>query len=143
MSASSLPSTPITPNTPSGDAKPKKSNPLSDLIDTEKHYVDQLAGIIRVRVYSPGSLRSIHGAPARCLCLVALQSPAPRARYHVSKRRGCLQGKQRAFECAHVVTAPVHGDSCVAEIEGDWAKSESTGRPADAMGLSRLPPTTA
>ncbi|KAG5654104.1 hypothetical protein H0H81_007518 [Sphagnurus paluster] len=49
-----LPSTPITPFTPStssfpsSDAKPRKVNPLNDLIDTEKAYVDQLTGIIRI-----------------------------------------------------------------------------------------------
>ena len=35
------------PSGTTGD-KAKKSNPLTDLIDTEKVYVDQLAGIIRV-----------------------------------------------------------------------------------------------
>lgn len=39
-----------TPSGPSGD-KAKKANPLTDLIDTEKVYVDQLAGIIRVRSF--------------------------------------------------------------------------------------------
>ncbi|KAF8922455.1 hypothetical protein CPB85DRAFT_1547938 [Mucidula mucida] len=46
-----LPGTPTTPSTPASPTNPeqkqKKSNPLVDLIDTEKHYVDQLAGIIR------------------------------------------------------------------------------------------------
>ncbi|KAG5648068.1 hypothetical protein DXG03_007103 [Asterophora parasitica] len=43
-----LPPTPTTPSSSSSpDAKPRKSNPLSDLIDTEKTYVDQLTGIIR------------------------------------------------------------------------------------------------
>ena len=53
-----VPMTPITPISPTGsgfptslppsDAKPKKSNPLVDLIETEKTYVDLLTGIIRV-----------------------------------------------------------------------------------------------
>ena len=35
---------------PSGDDKgKKKSNPLTDLVETEKVYVDLLTGIIRVR----------------------------------------------------------------------------------------------
>lgn len=45
------PTTPLTPLHPSfspPDQKPKKSNPLNDLIDTEKTYVDLLTGIIRV-----------------------------------------------------------------------------------------------
>lgn len=48
------PSTPTSPtssgpSSPSGDGKSKKSNPLIDLIETEKLYVEQLTGIIRVR----------------------------------------------------------------------------------------------
>ncbi|KAI0936527.1 hypothetical protein AcV5_004640 [Taiwanofungus camphoratus] len=51
-----LGSAPLTPNSavspsvppsPSADGRPKKSNPLLDLIDTEKLYVDLLTGIIR------------------------------------------------------------------------------------------------
>ena len=37
------------PPSPSVDGRPKKTNPLTDLIDTEKTYVDLLTGIIRVR----------------------------------------------------------------------------------------------
>lgn len=47
------PTTPVTPSSPtnlSSEAKSKKTNPLNDLIDTEKAYVDQLTGIIRVRL---------------------------------------------------------------------------------------------
>lgn len=41
---------PASPTSPvaSNESKPKKSNPLIDLIETEKLYVDQLTGIIRV-----------------------------------------------------------------------------------------------
>jgi hypothetical protein len=39
--------TPMTPSTPSGK---RKLNPLQDLMETEKIYVDQLTGIIRVRL---------------------------------------------------------------------------------------------
>lgn len=49
------PSTPTGPNdsrsqppSPQPEAKSKKTNPLTELVDTEKLYVDQLAGIIRV-----------------------------------------------------------------------------------------------
>lgn len=43
------PTTPLSPNTPlNNENKPKKANPLNDLIDTEKQYVDQLTGVIRV-----------------------------------------------------------------------------------------------
>ncbi|GAW07987.1 hypothetical protein LENED_010020 [Lentinula edodes] len=41
------PTTPLSPNTPFEGAKPKKTNPLNDLIDTERAYVDQLTAIIR------------------------------------------------------------------------------------------------
>lgn len=39
----------LTPNTASTSSIPKtkKSNPLNDLIDTEKQYVEQLTGVIR------------------------------------------------------------------------------------------------
>lgn len=50
--------TPVTPTSPGGsrskppspqpEAKSKKTNPLMELVETEKVYVDQLAGIIRV-----------------------------------------------------------------------------------------------
>jgi hypothetical protein len=59
--ALNVPLTPTTPTTPtspsvlsappspSADGKSKKSNPLIDLVETEKLYVEQLTGIIRVR----------------------------------------------------------------------------------------------
>jgi hypothetical protein len=40
--------TPVSPMNPSEQKPPKKANPLVDLIDTEKVYVDLLGGIIRV-----------------------------------------------------------------------------------------------
>ncbi|KAG7450419.1 uncharacterized protein BT62DRAFT_927719 [Guyanagaster necrorhizus] len=47
----STPSTPTSPTTPVSpsypESKPKRSNPLTDLVDTEKNYVEQLTGIIR------------------------------------------------------------------------------------------------
>ncbi|KAF9569659.1 hypothetical protein CPC08DRAFT_812654 [Agrocybe pediades] len=49
LSSISSPSTPVTPTTPSvsADSKAKRSSPLTDLVDTEKAFVDQLTGIIR------------------------------------------------------------------------------------------------
>lgn len=50
------PMTPITPTSlqpprsPAADGKPKKVNPLTDLVETEKVYVDLLTGVIRVRL---------------------------------------------------------------------------------------------
>lgn len=40
------PGTPSSPASP--DPRSKRTNPLVDLIDTEKLYVDQLTGVIRV-----------------------------------------------------------------------------------------------
>ncbi|KAK0465075.1 uncharacterized protein EV420DRAFT_1512742 [Desarmillaria tabescens] len=48
LSAPSTPTSPTTPVSPSyPESKPKRSNPLTDLVDTEKNYVEQLTGIIR------------------------------------------------------------------------------------------------
>ena len=61
LSPSSTPelTTPVTPTSTGGsrsqppspqpEARSKKTNPLTELVETEKIYVDQLAGIIRVR----------------------------------------------------------------------------------------------
>lgn len=46
-STPTIPITPLSPSFSSPDVKPKKANPLNDLIDTEKTYVDQLTGVIR------------------------------------------------------------------------------------------------
>lgn len=61
--ALNVPLTPTSPNSsappsPSAIEKSKKSNPLIDLIETEKLYVDQLTGIIRVR--SPSNKNHHH-----------------------------------------------------------------------------------
>ncbi|KAK0198362.1 hypothetical protein F5146DRAFT_1019376 [Armillaria mellea] len=48
QSAPSTPTSPTTPVSPSyPESKPKRTNPLTDLVDTEKNYVEQLTGIIR------------------------------------------------------------------------------------------------
>jgi hypothetical protein len=48
---SGIPTSPASP-----DIRAKRTNPLVDLIDTEKLYVDQLTGIIRVRFPSRATL---------------------------------------------------------------------------------------
>lgn len=75
---------------PSGDDKgKKKSNPLTDLVETEKVYVDLLTGIIRVR-------RSLHdvyadrtGTYVRCAescgSMVSLEPATTRAGFYVQK----------------------------------------------------------
>ncbi|KDR85085.1 hypothetical protein GALMADRAFT_233698 [Galerina marginata CBS 339.88] len=45
LNAPLTPTTPTSPYPPEG--KPKRANPLTDLVDTEKAFVDQLTGIIR------------------------------------------------------------------------------------------------
>ncbi|KAJ6610077.1 hypothetical protein B0H10DRAFT_2294124 [Mycena sp. CBHHK59/15] len=49
MDASLTPLSPTSPTSPDSsiEAKQRRANPLTDLIDTEKSYVDQLTGIIR------------------------------------------------------------------------------------------------
>lgn len=49
-STPTTPTTPTDPNTPTGEGsgRSKKTNPLTDLIETEKVYVELLTGIIRV-----------------------------------------------------------------------------------------------
>lgn len=102
-SRQALGSAPLTPNSavspsvppsPSADGRPKKSNPLLDLIDTEKLYVDLLTGIIRVRVSRV--IRCISHLPilhieSRC-GMVSFQFTSARVGYHVPKYRGYLQG---------------------------------------------------
>lgn len=78
----------VTPPTPAtSDSKPKKSNPLIDLMETERLYVDRLTGIIRAS--SPADPMShtteVNGAPAHCSCVVSFKSSASRARYYVQE----------------------------------------------------------
>jgi hypothetical protein len=58
------PGTPISP--PSPDPRGKRPNLLVDLIETEKLYVDQMAGIIRVRRLIASSAAIAHTI-ARCI----------------------------------------------------------------------------
>jgi hypothetical protein len=81
---SSIP--PSVPPSPAPDGKLRRSNPLTDLIDTEKAYVDQLAGVIRVCVFVP--LTAARRANARSIlesscCLVSVKSPTPRTGHYV------------------------------------------------------------
>lgn len=75
---SGIPTSPASP-----DIRAKRTNPLVDLIDTEKLYVDQLTGIIRVRFLSRATLWGPSLAPLLmidtegCFGMVALESPSP------------------------------------------------------------------
>jgi hypothetical protein len=87
----------MTPMSPSGpdshtEAKQKRANPLTDLIDTEKSYVDQLTGIIRVRIKLPAQWRLLMLRAESCRGMVSFESSAAGAGYNLSQHRGCLQG---------------------------------------------------
>lgn len=97
--SSGVPPTPTTPTSPGG-GKSKKSNPLEDLINTEKTYVDCLTGIIRVRFDWLAFHQSLDADPCgisrpteSCSSMVTLQLAASRVRFDVPSRRGCLQGQ--------------------------------------------------
>ena len=68
---------PLTPVSPGHDQKlPKRPNPLIDLIDTEKNYVDLLGGIIRVSFFlyiSSWLVYLIVLQTESCLCMVKEQ----------------------------------------------------------------------
>lgn len=86
-----------TPTSPaSSDIRAKRTNPLVDLIDTEKLYIDQLTGIIRVGYPSHHLLEAVPvlmvDTESR-FGMVALESPSPRPRPHVQKYRGRVQSR--------------------------------------------------
>jgi hypothetical protein len=72
-----------TPTSPaSSDIRAKRTNPLVDLIDTEKLYVDQLTGIIRVGypsrpLWGPSLVPVLIVDTESCCGVVALESPSP------------------------------------------------------------------
>lgn len=73
---------PPSPGGRSGESKAKRANPLVDLIDTEKEYLELLSAIIRVRL--PPALRYVnHVSQTRCsessLRVVSRQLPSTRA----------------------------------------------------------------
>jgi len=60
----SEPMTPMTPTSPAPtegrEGKSKRANPLTDLVETEKAFVEQLTGIIRVRILIRSGHRDAH-----------------------------------------------------------------------------------
>jgi hypothetical protein len=75
-----------------------KRNPLVDLMDSERTYVEQLALVIRV------SLCSIFGEDhadevAGCGCLVKKGLSTPKTGWHVSLCRGSVSSQQGFWEC--------------------------------------------
>ena len=87
LDLNSQPSTPTSP--PSPDPRGKRPNLLVDLIETEKLYVDQMAGVIRVRRFLH-QLNGHHHSYDRSLCriesglsMVSHKPPSPRIRSHV------------------------------------------------------------
>lgn len=87
LDLNSQPGTPTSP--PSPDARGKRPNLLVDLIETEKLYVDQMAGVIRVRRFLH-QFNDRHRSYDRSLChiesglsMVSHKPPSPRIRSHV------------------------------------------------------------
>jgi hypothetical protein len=74
-----------TPNSPASPASPdpraKRTNPLVDLIDTEKLYVEQLTGIIRVRysfrLVAPSLALVLMIDTESCFGMVTHEPPSP------------------------------------------------------------------
>lgn len=119
-----LPATPITPTTPinssPSNSKPKKLSPLSDLIDTEKSYVDQLTGIIRVCITSLllQSLRSVKQKVAAAWSRSNLPPPDLDTMFRsiegVYRANRSLLGVSRAFCFICHLVFP--------ETQGNWHK---------------------
>ena len=104
--SSGVPPTPTTPTSPGG-GKSKKANPLEDLINTEKTYVDCLTGIIRVRFdwltfnqSLDADTCDISRSTESRSSMVSLKLAASRVGFHVPSRRGRLQGQSK----------PTHGE---------------------------------
>jgi hypothetical protein len=92
-----LPPSPSTPLSPAdGSGRGKKTNPLVDLIETEKIYVDQLTGIIRVCpvviIISGAKLSSIIESRVG---MVKEQPATARVRWYVSRDREYFQDQSR------------------------------------------------
>lgn len=82
--------------------KPKKANPLTDLIDTEKAYVEQLTGIIRVRPCRLAAQHFLTYPPESRSCMVALEPPAARVGLDVPVHRVYLQDEPLTAHGANV-----------------------------------------
>ena len=82
---------------PSGDDKgKKKSNPLTDLVETEKVYVDLLTGIIRVRRSKAWSVvlsKADHCLAESCGSMVSLEPATTRAGLNVQMYRERIQSQ--------------------------------------------------
>jgi len=75
-----------------------KRNPLVDLMDSEKTYVEQLALVIRVSQNLNFEEDSADGV-ASCGCLVKKGLSTPETGRHVSLCRGGISSKQGFREC--------------------------------------------
>jgi len=81
-----------------------KRNPLVDLMDSERTYVEQLALVIRVSQNLKFEEDYADGV-ASCGCLVKKGLSTPKTRWHVSLCRGGLSSKQGVWKCAHNYSA--------------------------------------
>jgi hypothetical protein len=131
----------LNPSAAFSDAKPKKSNPLNDLIDTEKTYVEQLTGIIRVRSNLNFASRS-HWFIQKVAAAWS-RSNLPPADLDVMFRS--IEGVYKANRGLHSVSLLLsqvfHYLTFYQEIKRDWNESffpKSIRRSADAMGVYNL-----
>jgi hypothetical protein len=75
-----------------------KRNPLVDLMDSERTYVEQLALVIRVSFNLKPEEDSANDAASRG-CLVKKGLSTPETGWHVSLCRGGISSKQGVWEC--------------------------------------------
>jgi hypothetical protein len=75
--------TPATPMSDPSTGKPRKVNPLVDLVETEKAYVERLTGIIRVRRMHGSRLSRPHAGTESRVRLVAIEPSPSRAGQNV------------------------------------------------------------
>ena len=95
-----IPLSPVSPSSlPSAMEKTRKYSPLTDLIESEKAYVELLTGIIRVRLTSPLHFIScliVCTTESGC-CLVTIESSPTRTRRHVSQCGRGIQDESHAL----------------------------------------------
>ena len=85
-----------------------KRNPLVDLMDSERTYVEQLALVIRVSFildFEEGYTDEI----ASRGCLVKKGLSTSKTRWHVSLCRGGVSGKQGFWECGFIIELNADG----------------------------------
>jgi len=85
-----------------------KRNPLVDLMDSERTYVEQLALVIRVS-FSLDFEEGYTDEIASRGCLVKKGLSTSKTRWHVSLCRGGVSGKQGFWECGFIIELNADG----------------------------------